>query len=130
MFFIAGSCDGCPGLGIVHYRAANSRPGLLSDATLLAQTVQGHQHNGRSHRNRGCAFVFRLLFGLILLMFMHMSIEIYFVWSYIYCCLIGIPSADDLISIYCHCRGIPKSLPQQNFFIAMAIFKMAAIAQV
>uniref|UniRef100_A0A671KCL8 Acyl-CoA dehydrogenase family member 11 n=1 Tax=Sinocyclocheilus anshuiensis TaxID=1608454 RepID=A0A671KCL8_9TELE len=42
----------------------------------------------------------------------------------------GIPSPDDLISIYCHCRGIPNSLPQQNFFIAMAIFKMAAIAQV
>uniref|UniRef100_A0A672S3L8 Acyl-CoA dehydrogenase family member 11 n=1 Tax=Sinocyclocheilus grahami TaxID=75366 RepID=A0A672S3L8_SINGR len=41
----------------------------------------------------------------------------------------GIPSPDDLISIYCHCRGIPNSLPQQNFFIAMAIFKMAAIAQ-
>ncbi|XP_056594783.1 acyl-CoA dehydrogenase family member 11 [Triplophysa dalaica] len=41
----------------------------------------------------------------------------------------GIPSPDDLISIYCHCRGIPKSLPQKNFFIAMAIFKMAAIAQ-
>uniref|UniRef100_A0A8C2CYD4 Acyl-CoA dehydrogenase family member 11 n=1 Tax=Cyprinus carpio TaxID=7962 RepID=A0A8C2CYD4_CYPCA len=42
----------------------------------------------------------------------------------------GIPSPDDLISIYCHRRGIPNSLPQQNFFIAMAIFKMAAIAQV
>uniref|UniRef100_A0A8C2CYJ5 Acyl-CoA dehydrogenase family member 11 n=1 Tax=Cyprinus carpio TaxID=7962 RepID=A0A8C2CYJ5_CYPCA len=41
----------------------------------------------------------------------------------------GIPSPDDLISIYCHRRGIPNSLPQQNFFIAMAIFKMAAIAQ-
>lgn len=41
----------------------------------------------------------------------------------------GIPSPDDLISIYCSCRGIPKSLPQQNFFVAMAIFKMAAIAQ-
>ncbi|RXN28210.1 acyl- dehydrogenase family member 11 [Labeo rohita] len=41
----------------------------------------------------------------------------------------GIPSPDDLISIYCHCRGIPNSLPQQNFYIAMAIFKMAAIAQ-
>uniref|UniRef100_A0A8C2CXT2 Acyl-CoA dehydrogenase family member 11 n=1 Tax=Cyprinus carpio TaxID=7962 RepID=A0A8C2CXT2_CYPCA len=40
-----------------------------------------------------------------------------------------IPSPDDLISIYCHRRGIPNSLPQQNFFIAMAIFKMAAIAQ-
>ncbi|XP_051738696.1 acyl-CoA dehydrogenase family member 11 isoform X2 [Ctenopharyngodon idella] len=41
----------------------------------------------------------------------------------------GIPSPDDLISIYCCCRGIPNSLPQLNFFIAMAIFKMAAIAQ-
>ncbi|XP_057183132.1 acyl-CoA dehydrogenase family member 11-like [Triplophysa rosa] len=60
---------------------------------------------------------------------MHLRIEIYFVWSCFYCCLIGIPSADDLISIYCHCRGIPKSLPQKNFFIPMAIFKMAAISQ-
>ncbi|XP_043082513.1 acyl-CoA dehydrogenase family member 11-like [Puntigrus tetrazona] len=41
----------------------------------------------------------------------------------------GIPSPDDLISIYCHCRGIPNSLSQKNFFIAMAIFKMASIAQ-
>ncbi|XP_067233278.1 acyl-CoA dehydrogenase family member 11 isoform X1 [Chanodichthys erythropterus] len=41
----------------------------------------------------------------------------------------GIPSPDDLISIYCCCRGIPNSLPQLNFFIAMAVFKMAAIAQ-
>ncbi|KAI5617066.1 acyl-CoA dehydrogenase family member 11 [Silurus asotus] len=41
----------------------------------------------------------------------------------------GIPSAEDLISIYCHCRGIPTSLPHHNFFIALAMFKMACIAQ-
>ncbi|KAK2815035.1 hypothetical protein Q7C36_023301 [Tachysurus vachellii] len=41
----------------------------------------------------------------------------------------GIPSADDLISIYCQCSGIPTSLPHKNFFIALAMFKMACIAQ-
>ncbi|XP_036414704.1 acyl-CoA dehydrogenase family member 11 [Colossoma macropomum] len=41
----------------------------------------------------------------------------------------GIPPPDDLISIYCRCRGIPPSLPHQNFFIALAMFKMACIAQ-
>ncbi|KAI4880314.1 hypothetical protein NFI96_027666 [Prochilodus magdalenae] len=41
----------------------------------------------------------------------------------------GIPPPEDLISIYCRCRGIPPSLPHQNFFIALAMFKMACIAQ-
>ncbi|KAK3541124.1 hypothetical protein QTP86_015733 [Hemibagrus guttatus] len=41
----------------------------------------------------------------------------------------GIPSAEDLISIYCQCCGIPPSLPNQNFFTALAMFKMACIAQ-
>ncbi|XP_012708597.2 acyl-CoA dehydrogenase family member 11 [Fundulus heteroclitus] len=42
----------------------------------------------------------------------------------------GIPTADDLISIYCKCRGIPPaSFPQLNFYLALTFFKMAAIAQ-
>ncbi|KAF4075883.1 hypothetical protein AMELA_G00224000 [Ameiurus melas] len=41
----------------------------------------------------------------------------------------GIPSAEDLIAIYCQCCGISPSLPHQNFFIALAMFKMACIAQ-
>ncbi|KAM4718663.1 acyl-CoA dehydrogenase family member 11 [Anableps anableps] len=42
----------------------------------------------------------------------------------------GIPVPDDLISIYCKCRGIPfASLPQLNFYLALSIFKMAAISQ-
>uniref|UniRef100_A0A8B9HPP0 Acyl-CoA dehydrogenase family member 11 n=1 Tax=Astyanax mexicanus TaxID=7994 RepID=A0A8B9HPP0_ASTMX len=41
----------------------------------------------------------------------------------------GIPPPEDLISIYCRCRGLPSSLPHQNFFIALAMFKMACIAQ-
>ncbi|XP_062841210.1 acyl-CoA dehydrogenase family member 11 [Trichomycterus rosablanca] len=41
----------------------------------------------------------------------------------------GIPPPEDLISIYCRCRGIPPSLSHQNFFIALAMFKMACIAQ-
>ncbi|XP_017262002.1 acyl-CoA dehydrogenase family member 11 [Kryptolebias marmoratus] len=42
----------------------------------------------------------------------------------------GIPAADDLLSIYCRCRGIPlASVPQLNFYLALSVFKMAAIAQ-
>lgn len=42
----------------------------------------------------------------------------------------GVPSACDLISIYCRCRGIPSPLPQLNFYLALSIFKLAGIAQV
>ncbi|TDG97289.1 hypothetical protein EPR50_G00225170 [Perca flavescens] len=41
----------------------------------------------------------------------------------------GIPTVDDLISIYCRCRGIPCALPQLNFYLAMSVFKMGGIAQ-
>ncbi|KAM3593012.1 uncharacterized protein V6R79_003868 [Siganus canaliculatus] len=41
----------------------------------------------------------------------------------------GIPSPNDLISIYCQCRGIPPALPQLNFYLALSVFKMAGIAQ-
>lgn len=43
---------------------------------------------------------------------------------------IGIPSMEELISIYCHCRGINSILPNWNFFLALECFKMAGIAQV
>ncbi|XP_034509334.1 acyl-CoA dehydrogenase family member 11-like, partial [Ailuropoda melanoleuca] len=42
---------------------------------------------------------------------------------------IGIPSVEELISIYCRCRGINSVLPNWNFFLALAYFKMAGIAQ-
>ncbi|ELK25338.1 Acyl-CoA dehydrogenase family member 11 [Myotis davidii] len=42
---------------------------------------------------------------------------------------IGIPSMEELISIYCHCRGINSILPNWNFFLALECFKMAGIAQ-
>uniref|UniRef100_A0A7N6B241 Acyl-CoA dehydrogenase family member 11 n=1 Tax=Anabas testudineus TaxID=64144 RepID=A0A7N6B241_ANATE len=42
----------------------------------------------------------------------------------------GIPSVADLTSIYCRCRGIPSSLPELNFYLALSVFKMAGIAQV
>uniref|UniRef100_A0A3Q0SUV6 Acyl-CoA dehydrogenase family member 11 n=1 Tax=Amphilophus citrinellus TaxID=61819 RepID=A0A3Q0SUV6_AMPCI len=42
----------------------------------------------------------------------------------------GIPTVQDLISIYCRCRGIPSALPQLNFYLALSVFKMAGIAQV
>nr|XP_020457892.1 acyl-CoA dehydrogenase family member 11 [Monopterus albus] len=41
----------------------------------------------------------------------------------------GIPPVDDLISIYCRCRGIPSALPQLNFYLGLSFFKMAGIAQ-
>ncbi|XP_073344125.1 nephrocystin-3 isoform X2 [Pagrus major] len=41
----------------------------------------------------------------------------------------GVPSVDDLISIYCRCRGIPSALPQLNFYLALSVFKMAGITQ-
>ncbi|CAK6435654.1 unnamed protein product [Pipistrellus nathusii] len=42
---------------------------------------------------------------------------------------IGIPSMEELISIYCSCRGINSILPNWNFFLALECFKMAGIAQ-
>uniref|UniRef100_A0AAY4DNE4 Acyl-CoA dehydrogenase family member 11 n=1 Tax=Denticeps clupeoides TaxID=299321 RepID=A0AAY4DNE4_9TELE len=45
------------------------------------------------------------------------------------CCNAGFPSVKDLISVYCHCRGIPPSIPELNFFVALSFFKLAAIAQ-
>ncbi|XP_058150948.1 acyl-CoA dehydrogenase family member 11 isoform X2 [Dasypus novemcinctus] len=42
---------------------------------------------------------------------------------------IGIPSLEELISIYCHRRGINSILPNWNFFLALSYFKMAGIAQ-
>ncbi|GAB5576843.1 acyl-CoA dehydrogenase family member 11 isoform X1 [Prionailurus iriomotensis] len=42
---------------------------------------------------------------------------------------IGIPSMEEMISIYCRCRGINSILPNWNFFIALTYFKMASIAQ-
>lgn len=41
----------------------------------------------------------------------------------------GIPSVEDLISIYCHCRGIPSSIPDLHFYLALSVFKIAGIAQ-
>ncbi|XP_036188481.1 acyl-CoA dehydrogenase family member 11 isoform X2 [Myotis myotis] len=42
---------------------------------------------------------------------------------------IGIPSMEELMSIYCRCRGINSTLPNWNFFLALECFKMAGIAQ-
>lgn len=42
---------------------------------------------------------------------------------------IGVPSLEELISVYCHCRGINSVLPNWNFFLALSYFKMAGIAQ-
>ncbi|XP_036123034.1 acyl-CoA dehydrogenase family member 11 isoform X3 [Molossus molossus] len=42
---------------------------------------------------------------------------------------IGIPSLEELISIYCRCRGIDYILPNWNFFVALAYFKLAGILQ-
>ncbi|KAM4821384.1 acyl-CoA dehydrogenase family member 11 isoform 2-T2 [Thomomys bottae] len=42
---------------------------------------------------------------------------------------IGIPSMEELISVYCRCRGIHSNLPNWNFFLALSYFKLAGIAQ-
>ncbi|XP_010082089.1 PREDICTED: acyl-CoA dehydrogenase family member 11, partial [Pterocles gutturalis] len=39
------------------------------------------------------------------------------------------PSFEELVSIYCRCRGISTALSNFNFFVALSYFKMAAIAQ-
>uniref|UniRef100_A0A8C6CW61 Acyl-CoA dehydrogenase family member 11 n=1 Tax=Moschus moschiferus TaxID=68415 RepID=A0A8C6CW61_MOSMO len=39
------------------------------------------------------------------------------------------PSMEELISIYCRCRGINSDLPNWNFFLALSYFKFAGIAQ-
>uniref|UniRef100_H3AJ60 Aminoglycoside phosphotransferase domain-containing protein n=1 Tax=Latimeria chalumnae TaxID=7897 RepID=H3AJ60_LATCH len=41
----------------------------------------------------------------------------------------GIPSPEELISLYCQCRALSTPLPHWNFFLALAFFKMAGIAQ-
>ncbi|XP_009869990.1 PREDICTED: acyl-CoA dehydrogenase family member 11-like, partial [Apaloderma vittatum] len=39
------------------------------------------------------------------------------------------PSFEELVSVYCRCRGISTTLSNFNFFLALSYFKMAAIAQ-
>lgn len=41
----------------------------------------------------------------------------------------GIPTVQDLVSIYCGCRRIPPALPNLNFYLALSVFKIAGIAQ-
>lgn len=43
---------------------------------------------------------------------------------------VGIPLMEELISIYCHRRGIDPNLPNWNFFMALSFFKLAGISQV
>ncbi|KAF6312423.1 acyl-CoA dehydrogenase family member 11 [Rhinolophus ferrumequinum] len=42
---------------------------------------------------------------------------------------VGIPSMEELISIYSRCRGITPILPNWNFFLALSYFKIAGILQ-
>ncbi|NXS51174.1 ACD11 dehydrogenase, partial [Brachypteracias leptosomus] len=42
---------------------------------------------------------------------------------------IEMPSFEELVSVYCRCRGISTTLPNLNFFLALSCFKLAAIAQ-
>uniref|UniRef100_A0A8B9T9C5 Acyl-CoA dehydrogenase family member 11 n=1 Tax=Anas platyrhynchos TaxID=8839 RepID=A0A8B9T9C5_ANAPL len=39
------------------------------------------------------------------------------------------PSFEELISIYCRCRGISTTFSNFNFFLALSFFKMAGISQ-
>ncbi|XP_038617411.1 acyl-CoA dehydrogenase family member 11 [Tachyglossus aculeatus] len=43
--------------------------------------------------------------------------------------IVGIPSMEELISIYCRCRDISPTLPNWNFFLVLSYFKLAGIAQ-
>ncbi|NXN06424.1 ACD11 dehydrogenase, partial [Indicator maculatus] len=42
---------------------------------------------------------------------------------------IDIPSFEELVSVYCRCRGVSTALPNINFFLALSYFKLAAISQ-
>uniref|UniRef100_K7FUX8 Acyl-CoA dehydrogenase family member 11 n=1 Tax=Pelodiscus sinensis TaxID=13735 RepID=K7FUX8_PELSI len=42
---------------------------------------------------------------------------------------IGIPSLEELISVYCCCRGISTAISNLNFFFALSYFKIAGICQ-
>ncbi|NXN92990.1 ACD11 dehydrogenase, partial [Rhinopomastus cyanomelas] len=39
------------------------------------------------------------------------------------------PSFEELVSVYCRCRGVSTSLSNLNFFLALSYFKMASISQ-
>uniref|UniRef100_A0A8C2SXE5 Acyl-CoA dehydrogenase family member 11 n=1 Tax=Coturnix japonica TaxID=93934 RepID=A0A8C2SXE5_COTJA len=39
------------------------------------------------------------------------------------------PSFEELISVYCRCRGISTTIPNLNFFLALSYFKLAGISQ-
>ncbi|XP_078465791.1 acyl-CoA dehydrogenase family member 11 isoform X2 [Lampetra planeri] len=42
----------------------------------------------------------------------------------------GVPTEAELLSVYCRCRETPSApLPHWNFFMALALFKIASIAQ-
>ncbi|CAL8312615.1 unnamed protein product [Merluccius merluccius] len=41
----------------------------------------------------------------------------------------GVPSPEELTSVYRRCRGLECDLPPLNFHLALSVFKMAAIAQ-
>ncbi|XP_015263070.1 PREDICTED: acyl-CoA dehydrogenase family member 11 [Gekko japonicus] len=41
----------------------------------------------------------------------------------------GIPSLEEMISVYTRCRGTTTSLPNLNFFLALSMFKIASICQ-
>lgn len=40
------------------------------------------------------------------------------------------PSFEELVSVYCRCRGISTALDNFHFFLALSYFKLAAISQV
>uniref|UniRef100_A0A672TNE8 Acyl-CoA dehydrogenase family member 11 n=1 Tax=Strigops habroptila TaxID=2489341 RepID=A0A672TNE8_STRHB len=43
--------------------------------------------------------------------------------------LLETPSFEELVSVYCRCRGISTDIANLNFFLALSYFKMAAISQ-
>lgn len=120
----SGSRGCSSGLGAVYLWAAIGRLCVLPHAPLLAS---GHEHwlDGQLKRNRRW-WLFQEQNErkqVAAIQFSSLSVS-----RPAKCA--GIPSVRDLISIYCHCRGILSALPQLNFHLALSIFKMAGIAQV
>ena len=42
----------------------------------------------------------------------------------------GIPTEEQFVQAYCFQRGLPYPIPHWNFYLAVAFFRMAAIAEV
>lgn len=126
------------GLGAVYHWAAPGRPGLLPYVPLLACEPSPPLY-GQPERNwrwwEQILALNRIIIQKIhfksLTMFSICSLSCFHFFSVsLSNKRAGIPTVDDLISIYCQCKGVPSNLPQLNFYLALSLFKIAGISQV